>query len=123
MKDVPPHKMLLIDDEPGVLSMLKTILVRQGIDVHTADCGEIGIQKIQCHPYDIVITDLKMPGISGNEVLKQVRQIKGDALPVVAMSGTPWRTGESDFDGILTKPFSRKSLLDIIKALVPSFQD
>jgi len=115
-----PPIILVIDDEPGIRDILSAILTRQGVEVHTAQSGEEGLQKVQSHSYDIIVTDLKMPGLSGDEVLEQVKRIKGN-LPVVAMSGTPWLMGDSDFDGLLTKPFGKKALLDMIKSLVPSF--
>lgn len=123
MNHLPPHKILIIDDEPGILEILSGILTRKGVDVHTSASGEQGIQELRAHSYDIIITDLKMPGMSGNDVLEQVRKIKGKGLPVVAMSGTPWLQGDSDFDGVLTKPFSQTTLFDMIKSLVPSFFD
>lgn len=121
MNTPPPSRILVIDDEKGILTLISRMLTRHGIDVHTATSGEEGVTKIISNPYDVILTDLKMPGMSGNQVLEQVRQITGPDLPVVAMSGTPWLAGESEFDGFLAKPFGQNALLETIKSLVPSF--
>lgn len=117
------HSLLVIDDEKSILVLLGIMLSRHEIDVHTATSGEQGIQKLQSHSFDIIITDLLMPGMSGNQFLEQVRRLKGKDLPVIAMSGTPWLVKDSGFDGFLPKPFGREVLIDTIKSFIPSFSN
>ena len=106
-----PQKILVIDDEAAILRLLSEILTRQGHEVDTAQGGKKGIQKIQSNPYDIIITDIKMPGVSGLDVLKEVKRIKGRVLPVIAISGTPWLQDRGLFDAVLT--YDRKWRLDL----------
>ncbi len=115
------HRVLVIDAEYAILGVLSGIMARKNIDIHTAQTGEQGIRKIRDESYDLILTDMKMPGLSGIDVLNKVKQLKGDDVPVIGMSGTPWLFGDAKFDGILTKPFSRKDLFDMISSLIPSF--
>ncbi|MEH0020945.1 MAG: response regulator [Desulfobacter sp.] len=115
-----PHKILVIDDENSILKLLSGVLARKGHNVDTACGGEEGVKKIQSNSYDVVITDFKMPGVSGREILNEARRIKGDTLPVIGMSGTPWLLGEAQFDAVLAKPFSQEKLFEAIQTVMDS---
>ncbi|MCP3900829.1 MAG: response regulator, partial [Desulfobacteraceae bacterium] len=60
--------------------------------------------------YDVVITDIKMPEITGNQILQHVKLKNGNAFPVVGISGTPWLLEQSNFDAVLSKPCTIKEL-------------
>jgi CheY-like chemotaxis protein len=57
--------------------------------------------------------------MSGDEVLQEVRQIKGDSVPVIAMSGTPWLMDDTRFDAVLAKPYMLKDLFDLVGKFIP----
>ncbi len=118
-----PQNILIIDDEAAILRLLSTILTRQGHEVDTAESGKEGIQNVQSNSYDIIITDIKMPGVSGIDVLKEAKRIKGRSLPVIGISGTPWLLDKGLFDAVLTKPFTRDKLFEVIKNVTVSFPD
>ncbi len=103
-------RILVIDDEPSILRTLKMQLQRLGFIAETADTGENAIEKLKLNGYDLIITDMKMPGISGDQVLEFVKCAYGSTKPVVAISGTPWLLSQSNFDAILPKPFGREEL-------------
>ncbi|HOP31529.1 MAG TPA: response regulator, partial [Spirochaetota bacterium] len=65
-------KILIIDDEPIVLKSCERIFKNEDIEIDTAVSGEEGIEKIDAGRFDIVITDLMMPGIGGMEVVKHI---------------------------------------------------
>ena len=65
---------LLIDDEKIIRETLSTFLVDQGHNVRTAPSGEDGLWALEEQPADLVLSDVKMPGISGVEVLRRVRE-------------------------------------------------
>lgn len=67
-------EVLLIDDEKGIREAMGSFLRSQGHTVRTASSGEEGLWLQEEHPADLVITDLKMPGLSGIEVLRRVRE-------------------------------------------------
>ncbi|MCP4717914.1 MAG: response regulator [Desulfobacteraceae bacterium] len=109
---------LVIDDELPVLNMLKLILTRNGFMVDTAENGEEGIKKIESKNYALILTDIKMPGISGDQVLDYLRNKIKRLTPVIGMSGTPWLLDQSDYDAVLPKPCSMKETLVLINQLI-----
>jgi DNA-binding response OmpR family regulator len=108
-------RVLVIDDETAILNMLTMALSTKGYQVYTANSGEEGMNKLQSNYYDLVITDMVMGKMSGEDVLQEVRQLKGDNLPVIAMSGTPWLMDKHLFDAVLPKPYSLKVLFEMVQ--------
>jgi CheY-like chemotaxis protein len=115
-------KILIIDDEKPILGMLSKRLDRFGFAVDVAENAELGIDKISSHPYDLILTDIKMPGMSGDDVFQYVRTNLEKPIPVIAMSGTPWLLRNSNFDAVVAKPFCKEELLDVISQFVPIAQ-
>jgi CheY-like chemotaxis protein len=109
---------LIIDDEPGVLGVLRRILEGAGHSVAEAPNGEVALQEFEGRPADLVITDIFMPEMDGIEFLVHLRTTFPEAK-VLAMSGgglLPRDQALSDAsllgaDQILQKPFSREELL------------
>ena len=112
MKDC---RVLVIDDETAILNMLTMALSTKGYQVDTANSGEEGMNKLHSNDYDLLITDMVMGKMSGENVLQEVRQLKGDSLPVIAMSGTPWLMDTHLFDAVLPKPYSLKVLFETVQ--------
>ena len=106
---------LVIDDEKIIGSMFTTALTQLGFHVETASDGLEGIEKFEKNNFDLVITDFQMPGIDGNGVARNIRNSTKRNTPVVGISGTPWLLKNSDFDAILQKPASIKTLVDTVK--------
>ena len=110
---------LVIDDEKGILQIIRQALTKSGLDVETAtDCQE-GIRKFDDGSFDIVITDIRMPGIDGNGVVNHIQKSEKQSIPVIAISGTPWLGESSAFDVVLAKPFTLKKLVESVGSLVP----
>ncbi|MGD2023071.1 MAG: response regulator [Desulfobacterales bacterium] len=105
---------LVIDDEKGILRVIQEALTRYGHQVETALDGVEGIQKFDDGSYDMVITDLRMPGLDGEGVFKHIRASRNNAIPIIGMSGTPWQVQDLDFDAVFTKPFP---LLDLVESV------
>ncbi len=83
MGNVP---VLIIDDEPAILESLKELLADQGYDVYQAESGEQGLEIFRSLPSAVVMTDLCMPGMSGIEVIGEIRKLDVDA-PVIVLTG------------------------------------
>jgi len=79
-------KILVIDDERSIRNTLKDILEYEKYEVDLAEDGKKGIEKVKQAEYDIVLCDIKMPGLDGIEVLEQLQQLASDT-PVVMISG------------------------------------
>ena len=110
---------LVIDDEKGILQIIYQALTKFGHHVETAADGQEGIRKFDDGSFDIVITDIRMPGIDGNGVVNHIRKSEKQSVPVIAISGTPWQMENNAFDMVLPKPFPLKELVESIGSLVP----
>lgn len=110
---------LVIDDEKFVLDIVKSALTKFGHDVQTAANGRQGIEKFDQGSFDVVITDIRMPEISGNEVADHIRRSGRQWTPIIAISATPWlvHANQNDFNSILPKPFTLKTLIDTVSDL------
>ena len=111
-------RILVIDDEPMLLDLLKEYLSDGKYMVDTAEDGILGLKKIQAQEYDLIITDIKMPGLSGHQILDYVKNGKHCTTPVIGISGMPWLFKDSPFDAVLTKPFTSQQLLDVVVELI-----
>lgn len=79
-------RIILIDDDPGVTKIVKKFLDRSGHSVDTADSGEEGIRLIGNGDYDIVITDIYLPGMDGMAVLEKIKSINAD-VDIIVITG------------------------------------
>jgi len=120
MNDLNTNKVLVIDDEAAILEMLTRMLSRKGYSIDTAENGAVAIKKVRTSHYDFVVTDIKMPDMSGKEILHEIKSIKGDDLPVIGMSGTPWLLDENLFDAVISKPCTMKKLFEVVEKIAHS---
>ena len=110
---------LIVDDEKNYLVVLEALLGPEGYETITADSGPNALRFIRGSDLDLVITDMKMPGMSGMELLEESKQIKPE-LPVIMM--TAYGTIELAVEAMkkqaydyITKPFQNEELKLIIK--------
>lgn len=110
-------RVLIIDDEEAVRSVLTEAFSLNGIDADTAVNGSDGIEKFHQGQFDIVITDLAMPVMNGNSVAREIRNSDYPNTPIIGISGTTWLFEDNHFDLVLEKPMSIISLMDAVKDL------
>lgn len=79
-------KILVLDDDESVLAMLLRWLSDAGYEAGGAGDGERGLRLLETEPYDLVVTDILMPGKEGLETIPAIRRKRKD-LPIIAMSG------------------------------------
>lgn len=108
------RSILLVDDEDYMLALLKEIVQMLGHRALTAASGAQALEKIASGSVDLVITDMNMPGMSGLELMAQVRQMKPQ-LPVVLISGygvehAAIAARKHRADGFIGKPFHLEDL-------------
>lgn len=105
------HKaqVLVIDDDAVVGHSFDRVLSDKGFDVSTALSGEEGLEDIESHNYDIVFTDIKMPGIDGIEVAEKIRA-KCPWTPVVVITGYGTTENEARASVLGVSGFVRKPL-------------
>lgn len=119
MKNCPTlNPILVIDDETSILKVLEKALSRKGYIVDTASDGKEGIRKIENNEYGLILTDIKMDGISGDQIFYYLRNEIKKSTSIVGMSGTPWLLEKVGFDAVLPKPYHMKELLDLINRLI-----
>ena len=110
------EKALVIDDEKHILNILQTLLVKQDFKVKVAHDGREGIELFDNgHDFDLVITDIRMPRVNGNQVAKHIRSSDKSDTPIVAMSGYTKEIDKSLFNFSVTKPFRLETLINVIK--------
>jgi len=80
------HKILIVDDEQNMRVALFEALSRNGHEVSVAENGRMALEMIARTPPDLVVTDIKMPGMDGLELLRQIKALRPE-LPVVIMTG------------------------------------
>ncbi|MBG0780541.1 MAG: response regulator, partial [Desulfotignum balticum] len=69
------NKLLVVDDEDGIREVLRITLTDAGYEVFTAENGFTGLDMVKTHKPDIVLTDIRMPGMDGMALLKSVKQL------------------------------------------------
>jgi two-component system KDP operon response regulator KdpE len=121
MKEVfkMPGRILIIDDEPQITRVLRASLAAQGYDVRIANDPEEGLRTFHEWSPDLVVTDLMMPGLSGVDVCRAIRQ--HGATPVLVLSVRDHERSkvealDAGADDYVTKPFGIQELLARVRA-------
>jgi DNA-binding response OmpR family regulator len=117
------QKVLVIDDEQMIRQLLQQALSRCNLEVETAPDAEGGMAKFDTGMYDLVITDVRMPGVDGHRVVHHIRRSRREQTPVIGLSGTPWLLQNGDFDDVLHKPFAISSLIEKVRHLTDAAGD
>ena len=102
-------QVLVIDDDAVVGHSFDRVLSEQGYDVDTVLSGEAGLEEIEARQYDVVFTDIKMPGIDGIEVAERIRR-KCPWTPVVVITGYGTTENEAKASVLGVSGFVRKPL-------------
>lgn len=117
------RRILLVDDELPLLSLLKKFLERQGYEVAACGNGQDALAMCSASPagFDIVILDLKLPDLPGEEVLARLLEIS-PTVRVLVSSGNVWTNagvpaGDRARTGAILKPFMPAALVEAIEAL------
>jgi CheY-like chemotaxis protein len=99
-------RILIVDDDPFLLAILGDTLGSIGYQVTRAESGTRALELLQEFPFELMITDVKMPDIDGLQLFRQVRE-KYAGLPVLFITGVASEEimGTVDADGFLSKPF------------------
>jgi two-component system cell cycle response regulator DivK len=117
-------RILVVEDNPLNLKLVRDVLGAAGYDVVAATSGEEGLRLAAEKPPDLVLMDLQLPGIDGAETMRRLRQGTLDsAVPVVAvtafaMAGDQANAARAGFDGYLEKPISVRSLVGQVQAVL-----
>lgn len=112
---------LIADDEINVTKLLEKVLVKEGYNTYIASCGSEALSIIDKYHIDIVITDIKMPGMSGIELLSEIKLIDPSIEVILITAFATMNTaiealkmGARDY---ITKPFNLKDVIESIKRI------
>ena len=102
-------RVLVVDDEAAIRDLLSKTLALAEYDVDLAPDGRTALERLRIIPYDLLITDLKMPGVDGLSVIREARRLKAD-IPVIIITGFSTEASAIEavnlgVSGYLTKPF------------------
>ncbi len=115
----PKKRVLVVDDEVGVLRFVKASLSLEGYDVFTTSSGEEGLKMVESVKPDIILLDILMTPVSGLDVLKRLRE--HSRLPVIAFTAkhdTGDRAISEGADAFVSKPFMPEQLTKTIEAIL-----
>jgi two-component system cell cycle response regulator DivK len=124
MVDTTAWNVLVVDDEPDSIDVVKYILEFHNAQVRTADSGADCLEMLRQEVPSFVLLDVQMPRMSGWDVLKTIREESNwRNLPVIAvtahvMEGDRERILQAGFDGYIPKPVSPFTLVDELKAIL-----
>jgi two-component system, OmpR family, KDP operon response regulator KdpE len=116
---VDKARVLVVDDEPQITRVLRTVLTSQGYQVRTAAEGEAALLNFRDWNPELVITDLYMPHMSGVELCRRIRNVSAVPIIVLSVKGEEQSKVEaldSGADDYVTKPFSMDELMARVRA-------
>lgn len=110
-------KVLVVDDELGPRESLRMILNRQ-YDVATADSGPTALEHLASNPVDVMLLDIRMPGMDGMEVLRRAKHLRPDIEVVIVTAYASLETAQEaihhEVAGYLVKPFGKEEVLEAV---------
>ena len=114
-------RVLVVDDDPAMVGMVAMLLGSEGFEVVTAYDGEAALRKMREDSPDLVVLDMQLPRLSGDDVTRRIRETS--ALPIIMLTGRKEeeekaRLLELGADDYLTKPFGKKELVARVRALL-----
>ena len=121
-RDTSVLNVLIVDDEDSVLSVVEQLTEALGHRARTADSGKVALELLEAALSDVVISDIRMPGMDGFELAQRIRTIYPD-MQIILMTGysldqTSQMAAELDVRAFLHKPFKARDLNEAL-SLIP----
>ncbi|MEX2556496.1 MAG: response regulator transcription factor [Actinomycetota bacterium] len=117
------QRVAVIEDDPAIGSMLKTILALEGYEVATFGDGKSAVPSLRSGRFDAVILDIMLPGQDGIAVLRDIRGAhETERIPVVMLTAktddvTTWAGWQAGCDWFLTKPFDPDDIVRVLRRI------
>jgi two-component system KDP operon response regulator KdpE len=115
-----PEKVLVIDDDPALIRMIRLTLLSEGLEVETASDGVLGLEATERTTYAVILLDLQMPNLDGRGFFREFRA-RGGTTPILLLSayGAQDARHELGAEAAVTKPFDPAVLLRVVRSLLP----
>jgi len=122
-----PKRVLVVDDEKGIRFLLSDALSNRGFEVSLASDGQESLEKLEKDRFDLVVTDINMPGLDGVAMLKSMKKT-GRREKIIIMTGDPadGRLVDEELPDVechLSKPFGIENFLDVVIAAIRNGRD
>lgn len=115
-------RILVVEDDPDLAKMLARILTHEGYEVATCADGAEALRHLDDHPVDLLVTDLMMPGMEGEEMLLELRRRRSSPMvPVILVSASAVREQVANrlkVEASLSKPFDTEELVQLVATLL-----
>ncbi len=126
-KNSTDRKIVIVDDEPLIVDILKQLLTEQGMQVFAHNDPSAALAEMQNNIYDLVISDMQMPGMSGLQLYEQyTTSLSGKNIPFLFLSGDQFAmdTKKSKYPlcRFLSKPFDLDQFLNLVNLMAASAQ-
>ncbi|MCI0438354.1 MAG: response regulator [Chloroflexi bacterium] len=113
---------LIVEDEEGIRAVLEELLQMEGYKTTSAENGDEGLACLGQGRYDLIFTDLNMPGVSGRDIARAAKQ-SNPSTPVVIITGWDTNTLAAELKGdgvdrVLKKPFDMDTVLTMVSELI-----
>jgi len=115
------NRILIVDDEERIRRLLRMYLEKEGYEIAEAEDGETALQMATEHDYALILLDVMLPGMDGNEVCAKLRQVKSTPVIMLTAKGEEINrvSGfESGADDYVVKPFSPREVIYRVKAII-----
>ena len=124
MADIKGKNILLVDDDEALVEVFQAILENEGYFVEAAYTGGQALKKLEASEFDLILLDIKLPDIMGDEVAKKVRE-RDDKTRIVMITGFPEFQEAIDalnlgISEILLKPISPDEIIRVTKYIISS---
>lgn len=127
VEQLPSRTLLLVDDEPGILSSLKRLFRREGYRILAADNGMTGLELLASNEVGVVISDARMPEMNGGEFLGRVREMYPNVLRIMLSGYTDLKAvttavNRGELFSFLTKPWDDAELVETVRDAFRHFE-
>jgi len=116
-------EILVVDDEADTLKSIKELMGKECFEVACVSSGEECIEKVKEKKYDLILIDIYMPGMSGEELFKVLRGTINHLTPLMYITIKPRAEVDlTDVDGFIQKPFENRELVRQVKMAIKNFK-
>lgn len=125
---MPQPKVLVVEDDAAIRTLVVAALKREPIEVHTAQDGVAAMECMRANVYAVILLDLMMPRLNGYEFLENLDAVRGDSRPIIIVmtafdSASLRRLPANRVHAVLHKPFDVERVVDLVRDCAFVHQD